>query len=63
MEKIIDNLDDEDFEDKDLFTYTFLFKDMKDEQKEYVISQFHDWYRFLHHYPKYKSASRGHFTY
>ena len=43
MEKIIDNMDDEDFEGIDLFTYTFLFKNMNDEQKEYVVSQFHDW--------------------
>ena len=43
MEKIIDNLDDEDFENVQLFTYTFLFKGMSENQKQYVIEQFHDW--------------------
>ena len=43
MEKLIDNLDDEDFENVKLYTYTFLFKDMNEDQKQYAIDQFHDW--------------------
>ena len=43
METIIDNMDDEDFEDQTLFSYTFSFKNMNDAQKEYVIEKFHDW--------------------
>lgn len=43
METIIDNMDDEDFKGKTLFTYTFAFKDMNKEQKDFVIAQFDDW--------------------
>ena len=43
METIIDNMDDEDFEGLTLFSYTFAFKNMNNDQKEYVTEQFHDW--------------------
>ena len=43
MEIIIGNLDDEDFENVQLFTYSFLFKDMTEDQKQYAIYQFQDW--------------------
>ena len=43
MEKIIDNMDDEDFVGKDLFTYVFAFKKMNDKQKQFVVELFHDW--------------------
>lgn len=43
MEKIIDNLEEDEFKGKDLFTYSFSFKKMNEAQKEYVTNLFHDW--------------------
>ena len=43
METLIDNINDEDFKGKTLFTYTFVFKNMNKEQKDFVIAQFDDW--------------------
>jgi len=36
-------MDDEDFKGQTLFTYTFAFKNMNKEQKDFVIAQFNDW--------------------
>ena len=43
MEKIIDYLDDEEFEDVKLYTYSFNFENMNDDQKNDVINLFNDW--------------------
>ena len=43
MEKIIDYLDDEEFENVQLYTYSFNFKNMNDDQKNDVINLFNDW--------------------
>lgn len=43
MEKIIDYLDDEEFKDVKLYTYSFNFENMNDDQKNDVINLFNDW--------------------
>ena len=40
METLIDNINDEDFKGKTLFTYTFVFKNMNKEQKDFVIADY-----------------------
>ena len=43
MEKIIDYLDDEEFENVQLYTYSFNFENMNNDQKNDVINLFNDW--------------------
>ena len=43
MEKIIDYLDDEEFENVKLYTYSFNFENINDNQKNEIIDLFNDW--------------------
>ena len=43
MEKIIDYLDDEEFENVKLYTYSFNFENINDNQKNKIIDLFNDW--------------------
>ena len=43
MDKIIDNVEDAEFEGLELFEYKFLFKEMNKEQEDFALSQFEDW--------------------
>ena len=43
MEKIIDYMDDDEFEDVKLNTYSFYFENMSEDQKNDVINLFNDW--------------------
>lgn len=43
MEKIIDYLDDDEFENVKLYTYSIYFENMNEDQKNDVINLFNDW--------------------
>ena len=43
MEKIIDYLDDEEFENVKLYTYSFYFQNMNEDQKIDIVNLFNDW--------------------
>ena len=43
MEKIIDYLDDEEFENVKLYTYSYNFENINDNQKNEIIDLFNDW--------------------
>ena len=43
MEKIIDYMDEDEFEGVKLNTYSFYFEDMNEDQKNDVINLFNDW--------------------
>lgn len=43
MEKIIDYLDDEEFDNIKLYIYSFYFENMNEDQKNDVINLFNDW--------------------